>query len=177
VGAIIGAAIAPNMGGGSKKDYWDSEGYSHTVQATSNPDPQAITAEDPSARATPSKRSDPTFSEEEQRIGLTRSRLSAQLVFWLTFPVLAVIGIVIGSISYREAPRWVVISVILLGLPAVQFVAIMVTALIIGVAARPSRTYQFRQLGKIFLGTLAGAFLGALAMGCLVGLGLLAMKN
>jgi len=148
-------------------DYGGAEGYKPGVQAASDSDSQAITATDPLARATPIGHSNSTSAQGEPRIDLAKSRLSAQRVFWLTFLVLTVGGMVLGSVQHGPVVTGIILF---LALPGVQLGAILVTGIILAVTTPPDNRYPFRQLGKIFEGTLAGAFLGALAM---AGIGLL----
>jgi hypothetical protein len=100
-------------------------------------------------------------SEGESETGLPASGLSAAALFWLTFPILAMVGMVLGLLD--GSLDWMVVIVVL-ALPAFQIGAAIVVAFILAVSARRDKDNQYRQLGNIAAGVVAGTGFGILAM-------------
>jgi hypothetical protein len=146
--------------------YWD-EDFNPLSEDMSARCREAITAEDPSSPVTPAEslRSD----EGEPRIALPESGPSAVSLFWWTLLILVMGGMVFGMLVASGAPgsgSAIAIPgiIILLVLPGLQLGAAILTAVFLAVSLRPDKRYQFRQLGKIVKGVLAGTALGILVM-------------
>jgi hypothetical protein len=100
-------------------------------------------------------------ADPERGIALTAFGRSAVSLFWGTVLVLGAVG----GFLFGVAEGLVVGAIILLlVLPGVQLGAALVTALLLAVGARPDKLYQFQQLARIVLGTVAGTSLGLLLM-------------
>jgi hypothetical protein len=150
VGGIIGAAVAPALGGGRERrsylpltHYWDEEDY------------------------------EPVPLTQRGRPGRAPSLPSAVKLFWWTLLLLmGVVPLLVlgwtsrGSGFTHQLPSAIYIGVIIIlfVLPGLQLGAALVTALILAVSPRPDKGYQFRQLGKIVLGVVVGTLLGVLVM-------------
>jgi hypothetical protein len=180
LGAIIGAAVAPNLGGGPKPrsyvpltHYWDEEADEPGAWPTSAREREAVTAEPPASPTTPV---DPVRLDKDERgIALPAPGPSAVSLFWWTVVVLvflATVGIYFWNRRDfgRNGEAVVIIGIILLlGFPGLQLGAAVVTAFILAVSDRPDKIYQLRQLGKIVGGLVAGTAIGLLAMALLCG--------
>jgi hypothetical protein len=141
--------------------YWDEEDYEAGPRTISGRERESITAEAPSAAPTVEQ----SFHsyDRERGIALHRYGPSAVSLFWWIFLVLVSIG---GLISLVSGPTGLLIGgvIILLVLPGLQVGAAILTTLFVATSSRPDKRYQFRQLAKIFLGTVAGTILGILVM-------------
>jgi len=165
LGGIIGAAIGANLGVPEPRNYmpllsyWDEE--ETEASPPSLPPGEGITA----AAPVPAGREPLQPSDPERRFGLRNSGPSAVGLFWWTFLVLALLGFVGFNVWAGGGGVSIVGGVILLlTLPAFQLGAGLVAALILAMSSRSDKSYQFRQLGKILLGMVAGTMVGMLVM-------------
>lgn len=185
LGGLIGAIVAPNLGNGSKRlsylsltHYWDEE-YSPRPGLTSTREREAITAETPfppwkreeeaitaEGPVPPVTPAEPLRSYARQRgIALPASGASAVSLFWRTVLVVVIAGWCLLPVAVGAGMDLLIGGLlILLGFPAMQFAAAVVTALILAASNRPDKSYQFMQLGKIVVGMVAGTLLGILVM-------------
>jgi hypothetical protein len=180
LGGVIGAAIAPALGRGPEPrsylpltSYWE-ETYDPAPWARSARDPEAVTRgrdaltaqEVPLAAPDEPRRA----ADDDRNYTLPSSTSpSAVKVFWWTVLGLVIAGLVLFTVqsgfSTRGMGEVVVVAIILLlVLPAVQLAAAVVTALVLAVVPGADKGYQFKQLGKIVLGLVAGTILGCLVM-------------
>jgi hypothetical protein len=166
IGGIIGAAVAPLMGGRTHPGPYlppphyrdDHEG----LRPWSPPPREAVTAEEPLAPAPPRVPLGPAGGPP--RVALPGSDPSAVSLFWWVLLALVLLGCLLGS--FHGAPQGPLIAgvIILLVLPGLQLGAGVVTLLILAVSPRQDKAYQLWQLGKIFLGVIVGAGAGLLIM-------------
>ncbi|HYT90144.1 MAG TPA: hypothetical protein VEL76_15660, partial [Gemmataceae bacterium] len=124
---------------------------------TAAADPQAVTARDASAPPPPplSLRS-PAGPLEIVR---PMSGPSSVSLFWWILLGLVGVGIVF-SLAYGPPGLLIGGVIILLVLPGLQLLSGVVVMFVLLLSARLDRSYQLWQLGKIFLGVLAGAGAG-----------------
>lgn len=91
--------------------------------------------------------------------------LSATRLFWRTFAVLSVGGLIVSALIDGGSSFVVGVVLYLLAVPAIQLAAIFLVFLALAISSRADRLHQMKQAAKITLGILAGAFVGGLAMG------------
>lgn len=171
LGSIAGAVIAPRLGERSRRDYshlsllayWDEDEHIPDAPASPPANPEAITEDAPPlpVRHAPS----PYAAEDGAAIALPRAGRSAATLFW--WSMLPVVGLnLIGTCLTVGSGEAILafLLIVALAFPLMQLAAVALTAFVLGVSARPDKRYQFRQLAKIFLGVVAGAVAGILAM-------------
>jgi hypothetical protein len=99
------------------------------------------------------------------KVAPSASRCSAVVVFWITLVVLLLIAVALLWARQGNASEAVVI--IAIAFPGLQLAAVIVTAFVLTAAGGADDGYQWRQLGKIFIGAIAGTLIGAAVMGVL----------
>jgi hypothetical protein len=178
IGGIVGAVIGPKLGERPKDwshlalmDDWDEDEYRPGASADAALDPEAITENAPP----PAKESaDSRFDVGDSPIALSAARRSAASLFWWTLLVMSIGWMVWHSLAdpnrMGEPGSRIVAAAFFLVLlyPLVQLAAALVTAFILAVSSRLDKRYQFGQLGKLTLGTVAGTVAGILPMACLL---------
>lgn len=140
MGGLIGAAVAP---------VWDARRGPRTQEQEDYEDVR------PDAeRQTESPRSD--------------RGPSAVRSFWVTLLALVFLAFVVGLLmgGNGDLPTNFLLTavVILMGLPALQLVAAVVTAVVLAVSGGADRAFQYRRLGRITLGAFLGTVAGILVM-------------
>jgi hypothetical protein len=162
---IVGAAVAPHLGYGYHADsphpltdFWNDREVGAPAPPTPVTNPEAITSSPPTPHPAPDPSED-SSADRERTATLIVRRSSAVSLFWWTVLAIGVVSSVLSLLYYKEIG--VPIAILVLGLPAVQLAALIVTAVILGVSERPDKEFQFRLLGKIFLGWFIGTFVGA----------------
>lgn len=149
VGSLVGAAVTPLLWRGR------GPGYSRTQEEEDYGDPSGWAGDLPDD---PGRRS----------AGSVLS--SAVAVFWLSSLALVLAALALAGVKAiddgNQAGLDIVVGLVLLalGFPALQLIAAVVTAIVLGVSSRTDKGYQFKQLGKIALGVLAGTILGLAIM-------------
>ena len=172
IGSIVGAAIAPNFGGGAKggvplMDYWDEEDDKPYPSTSTNTDWNAITGSVPSAVKPPSQASK-SSSAGEREIALP-ALPSAVSLFWRSLCVFIFLAFVLGMTQGGVSGAAMVAIGVLMMFPALQLASLFATLLLIACWRRPDKSHQFKQLGKIAAGVVIGTVLGMLPMLCLLG--------
>jgi len=168
--AVPGAAVAPNIGGGPKPRsylpltyYWDEVDAEPGTWDASARDREAVTAGVPPPTATPAGSLRP--AQHEQAITVPTPGPSAVGIFWWALLALVVVGMLLTVLGSRGSDGLVIgVIILLLVLPGLQLGAAFLTALVLALSPRPDKGYQFRQLGKIVLGSVVGAVAGILVM-------------
>src|SRR5262245_16517565 len=136
LGAVIGAAVAPNLGGGSGPrsylplmHYWDEV----DDPGAWAPHQEAVTARPPDA--SPISAEPLRSYERTPNIALAEPGAPAVAVFWWTLLVLVILGMIVGAVN---GPTGILVGVviILLVLPGMQLAAALFTAIILGVSER-----------------------------------------
>jgi hypothetical protein len=112
--------------------------------------------------------------------GPAPSRLSAERLFWWIQLALVVAWLVLCPVAVQVIRQGADVAglvlelsvVLLIFWPGIQLGEALLIGLILAVSARPDRSAQLWQLGKIVLGVVAGTLLGGLVMAALLfGLG------
>jgi hypothetical protein len=148
---------------------WDEKAREPRPWAPPGPDPEAIspdraavTSQDQSISTPPTESLGSYDDDRDVSVGAPGH--SAVSLFWWSVLVLTGIGMVGFAITSGRDSFGLSLILIMLTLPAFQFGAAIVTAIILAVSPRPDKGYQFWQLGKIVLGTVAGTVVGLLLM-------------
>lgn len=170
LGALIGAAVAPALGGPRPDlylpltDYWDEEDFDRPASLASR-DREAVMTDALSPLPPPAE-ADLVRERHERNLGIALPALgfSAVSLFWWILLILVIGGLVLSTMGGRGEGLLVGGVIMLLVFPGLQLAAAAFTALILGVSYRPDKGHQFRQLGKIVLGMVAGTVLGILLM-------------
>jgi hypothetical protein len=171
LGAIIGASMASNSGGGPEPrgylpllHYWDEESDAARPWTASPSDREAVTRGHGAVtdQGQPAPPVESFRTEDGREISLRKPSLSAVRIFWWMSLILVFGGLILMSGS--EGPLFAVVVGLLI-LPAIQLGAAFVTAIIVSAGCEgPDKSYQLRQLGKLTGGLVAGAVVGILVM-------------
>ena len=105
--------------------------------------------------------------DRERAGALIIRRHSAVSLFWWTVLVLAMLSFVCCLLT-GTTDGVAGLFLILIGLPAIQLAAIIVTAVILTVCRRPDKEDQFELLGKILFGWFVGTLFGAIGTGAVL---------
>lgn len=149
VGSVVGAIVTPLVWRGRRP------GFAHTQEEEDYGDLSAW--------------ADLPDFPGRRRAGSVWS--SAVAVFWLSSLALVLAALALTAAGALDNPNQaaglqVAIGLVLLalGFPALQLIAAIVTAFVLGVSSRTDKGYQFGQLGKITLGVVIGTVLGLAVM-------------
>ena len=107
----------------------------------------------------------PRQHADAAKVTPSASRCSAVAVFWITLVVLLLIAVALLWARQGNASEAVVI--IAIAFPGLQLAAVIVTAFVLTAAGCADDGYQWGQLGKVFIGAIAGTLIGAAVMGVL----------
>jgi hypothetical protein len=103
----------------------------------------------------------PTLDEDDRdepsprRTPREEGSLSGVTVFWLA----TLVGCILCAAGSGEG-----ILILALGLPAIEFGAVILALLVVGFARLPDSGYQMRRVGGIALGAFLGTLIGILVM-------------
>jgi hypothetical protein len=146
--------------------YWDEEELEASPPRASVGEAEEITTAAPGPVV---PRQPQHSSQPERRFDLRTSGPSAVSLFWWSFLALCMLGLVLPSLMSPDS-LLVGAFIIALTLPAFQLGGGLVAALILALSGRSDKGYQFRKLGQILLGMVAGTMIGWLVMVVLVAL-------
>lgn len=141
VGGLVGAAVAPAVGRSRARDRRRNQEEDDYGEAA--------------------------WNIPERRDRTTRDGLSAVAVYWLSLLVLTFLFLGGAGVMALTGDTGVILGgvvLLALGLPVLQLVAAVPTAIYLGVSSRVDRRYEFGQLGKILAGTVLGTLLGIAVM-------------
>jgi hypothetical protein len=168
LGGIVGAVIAPKLGGRSTAwshlsliEYWEEEDDEPGPTGAAGRD--AIIEEMPISR--PRRAVSPRIVPNIAGRGV-----SAVKVFWLLSLAASIVGALIGLARGSGGGLIVGLIVLLLVFPAVQLLCAVITLTWLALSSRPDQSFQLRQVGKLTLGLFLGTLAGIVAM---VGIGAL----
>jgi hypothetical protein len=166
IGSLIGAVVAPNLGGGGRPSealaltsYWDEEFDDDWPPRPLSPRDREGISIDPM----PGRPAEVSRASRRDDIALGTYGPSAVSLFWWTSLIFAALGLVIAV--FNGAEGFLIGGVILLMVfPGVQLAAAVVAALVLAISSRPDKGRQLRQVGKIILGMIIGTIAGILTM-------------
>jgi hypothetical protein len=163
VGGIVGAVIAPKLGGRSTAwshlsliEDWDEEDFQPGPAPGAAADWEAITEKAPTALPRPvlSSSAMPTIAS---------AGVSAVSVFWLLTLAASILAALIGA-AQGGGGFIVGLVILLLVFPAVQLTCAIIVGVGFACTSRPDKWFQLKQLGKLTLGLFLGTVAGILAM-------------
>jgi hypothetical protein len=164
VGGIVGAVIAPKLGGRSTAwshlsliEDWDEEDFQPGPAPGAAADWEAITekARKPSAR--------PVVSTGAVS-NIRSAGVSAVSVFWLFTLAASILGALIAALAGGGDGFLFYLVIFLVYLPAVQLVCAIIVGVGFAISSRPDKRFQLKQLGKLTLGLFLGTVAGILVM-------------
>jgi hypothetical protein len=163
VGGIVGAVIAPKLGGRSTAwshlsliEDWDEEDFEPGPAPGAKADWEAITEKAPTALPRPvlSSSATPTIAS---------AGVSAVSMFWLWTLAASILG-VFGAALAGSGGLLIGLVILLLVFPAVQLVCAIIVGIGFACTSRPDKWFQLKQLGKLTLGLFLGTVAGILVM-------------
>jgi MFS family permease len=167
IGGLIGAAVAPALGDRYQSDSLslltedgDEGQFDAPAPPTSVTNSEAVTSTPPAPLTTQAP-PEGSSTESVRASALIVRRHSAVRLFWWTLTVLAVFSFVCCLLT-GTTDIVAGLFLILIGLPAIQLAAIVVTAVILTVWRRPDKEDQFELLGKLTFGWFVGTLFGAI---------------
>jgi hypothetical protein len=163
VGGIVGAVIAPKLGGRSTAwshlsliEDWDEEDFEPGPAPGAKADWEAITEKAPTVPARPV-----VSTGAVANIG--SAGVSAVSVFWLLTLAASILGTLLGATTGRGG-FIIGLVILLLVFPAVQLICAIIVGVGFACTSRPDKWFQLKRLGKLTLGLFLGTVAGILAM-------------